>query len=205
MWARMRRVPLTAVIRPEKQDPTVKTRLREPEHAAAVLAWAVAGCLAYQREGFGRCTAVERSTAAYRAEMDLLGTFFGECCAFEVGTSVARADLRRAYEEWAKENGIRNPASARDFTEKLRDRGAEDGKSNGVRVWKHVRLLGFDEDPAQGHQGHIGTPDPYKSPSRETVQESVRGVVSLGDPGVPPRPRQISLDPETGELVEVEL
>lgn len=204
MWARMRRIPLTAVIPPEKQDPTIKARLREPEHASAVLAWAVAGCLDYQREGFGRCAAVERSTADYREENDLIGAFFGECCAFDADASVARATLRQAYETWARENGIRHPASARDFAAKLRTLGAIEGKSNGARVWKRVRILDADEEP-QGHQGHIGTPITEKPSSRETAKKDSQGTTPRSDPGAPVRPRQVSLDPDTGELVEVEL
>src|SRR5690606_19101373 len=45
LWARMRRIPLTAIIPPERQDPTIKAKLAEPEHAAAILAWCVTGCL----------------------------------------------------------------------------------------------------------------------------------------------------------------
>jgi hypothetical protein len=32
---------------------------REPEHAKAILAWAVSGCLAWQRDGLGSCVAVD--------------------------------------------------------------------------------------------------------------------------------------------------
>ncbi|HMJ14822.1 MAG TPA: phage/plasmid primase, P4 family, partial [Polyangiaceae bacterium] len=65
LWARMRRIPLTTAIPVEKQDRTIKAKLREPEHAAAILAWAVEGCLAWQRNGLGTAKAVEASTAAY--------------------------------------------------------------------------------------------------------------------------------------------
>jgi len=43
LWARLRRVPLKSQIPAERQDPKIKFWLREPEHAAAVLAWAVEG------------------------------------------------------------------------------------------------------------------------------------------------------------------
>jgi putative DNA primase/helicase len=48
LWARMRRVPLVAQIPHEQQDREMKARLQSPEHAAAILAWAVQGCLDWQ-------------------------------------------------------------------------------------------------------------------------------------------------------------
>jgi putative DNA primase/helicase len=48
LWARMRRVPLVAQIPREQQDREMKARLQSPEHAAAILAWAVQGCLDWQ-------------------------------------------------------------------------------------------------------------------------------------------------------------
>lgn len=196
MWARMRRLPLTAVIPPEKQDPTVKIRLREPEHASAVLAWAVAGCLDYQREGFGKCAAVERSTADYRAEMDQLGMFLAESCAFEAGARVTRKALRDAYEAWCRENGIRVPLGSKDFAARLRDRDCTDKKVTGQRIWLGVRLL----DPDEENQGQQGQTFSKAVPAKETSQD----LVPLAAPSAP-RPRQVSLDPDTGELVEAAL
>jgi len=72
MWACIRRIPLTAQIPAEQQDRELKFKLQRPEHAAAILAWAVAGCLAWQRDGLGACAAVEKSTAAYRNEMEVV-------------------------------------------------------------------------------------------------------------------------------------
>lgn len=174
MWARMRRIPLSAVIPPEKQDPTIKARLREPEHASAVLAWAVAGCLAYQSEHLGSCAAVDQSTSAYRAECDPLAGFFRDVLVFDDWDEVrvSRRDLREAYERWCTESGTK-PVGDRVLSARLRERGAADGRSNGVRVWKCVRLLGPDEEP-QGHQGHQGSPNPQPS-TRENESRKLSG------------------------------
>jgi putative DNA primase/helicase len=103
LWVRMRRIPFTAVVPTERQDRALKDRLAEPEHARAILAWAVAGCLAYQREGLGEPAAVRESTAAYRAEQDRFAEFIGDCLVFEPGASISRKQIRVAYEDWAKE------------------------------------------------------------------------------------------------------
>ncbi|HVW29963.1 MAG TPA: phage/plasmid primase, P4 family [Polyangiaceae bacterium] len=159
MWARVQRIPFVQPI--PKKDPKVKATLSDPAAAGpAILAWAVRGCLEWQRAGLGTATAVEKSTAAYHAEMDRVARFFDECCVFENDDDirVKRDELRKAYEAWCEENGVR-PVSPKEFAERLReDEKAEDGKSNGVRIWKKVRLLGPNEDPKprpvqEGHQG----------------------------------------------------
>lgn len=155
LWARMRRIPLDAVIPPERQDPTIKTRLREPEHAAAVLAWAVAGCLEYQQSGLGSCPAVEASTAAYRADLDHFSEFLADTCVFEAGERMTRKALREAYESWAKETGRRTLLGARDIASKLRERGCKEVTVRGVRTWLGLRpRQGTDPDErVQGAEG----------------------------------------------------
>ncbi|HEX2875155.1 MAG TPA: phage/plasmid primase, P4 family [Polyangiaceae bacterium] len=140
LWARMRRIPLTAVIAPERQDPSIKAKLREPEHAEAVLAWAVAGCLAYQRDGLGSCPAVEQSTSEYRAELDHFSEFLGDCCIFEQGASLTRKELRVKYEDWAQEVGRRSLLSAKDIAAKLRARGCAEKHVRGAPTWVGIRI-----------------------------------------------------------------
>lgn len=140
LWARMRRIPFTAQIPPERQDPSIKTKLREPEHAAAVLAWAVAGCLEYRRSGFGSCKAVEASTAEYRADLDHFAEFLSDACVFEDGARVTRKALRETYRGWCDETGRRSLLADKEIAEKLRGRGCESHKIGGSRLWLGVRL-----------------------------------------------------------------
>ena len=178
----------------------------EPEPATAILAWAVVGCLDYQRDGFGTCKAVERSTADYRAEMDLLGAFFEEALKFEPGSSVSRKTLREVYERWCREAGVKVLVGAKDFGERLRARGASDSKREGTRFWCGVRLLDADEesetDGARGSSGQAFSESPSKP---FLVKETSRETPAPAAPLPRPRARQISLDPDSGELVEVEL
>lgn len=139
LWARMRRVPLIAQIPPERQDPTVKTRLREPEHASAVLAWMVAGCLDYQKNGLGSCSAVQASTAEYRKELDHFSDFLSDCCEFESYSRISRRDLRVAYEEWARETGRKSLLSAREIAVRLRARECREVTVQGLRCWTGLR------------------------------------------------------------------
>ena len=139
LWVRMRRIPLTAVIAPERQDPTIKYKLREREHASAILAWAVAGCLAYQQRGLGSCSAVEQSTNDYRTELDHFSEFLADTCTFEEGARITRKALREVYQQWGDEVGRRSLLSARDMAGKLRVRGCQEVSVRGTKSWAGLR------------------------------------------------------------------
>lgn len=124
----------------------LKMRLKDPtESGPAVLAWAVEGCMRWQKTGLGVPEAVERATEQYRAEMDPLQEFLDERCVISQGAWVAAATLRAAYEAWAKTNGERYVLDSRSLAERLRSRGCvqEVRKVAGVsaRVWVGVGLL----------------------------------------------------------------
>lgn len=140
-WARMRRVPITRVIPLELQDRSIKQQLAEPEHAEAILFWAVAGCGMYldKKVGLGSCQAVSDSTAEYRAELDHFSEFLSDCCVFEEGSSITRAALRKLYETWAEEVNRRSLLTATQIAQKLRARGCTEKKSVGARQWEGIR------------------------------------------------------------------
>jgi putative DNA primase/helicase len=183
-WSRVRRIPFTNPLPKERQDAKMRENLRGGVVQSAVLAWAVKGCLEWQRIGIGTCDAVEKSSAEYRSEMDRVADFFAECCAFEPWDEarVSRKTLRDSYVAWCAENG-KKPMDAKEFASRLRERGAIDGKSDGVRIWKRVRLLGPNEEPS----GTPGTPRDTSSNNflMRHTQEKVLGETSLRDPGAP--------------------
>ncbi|MEI9950639.1 MAG: phage/plasmid primase, P4 family [Pseudomonadota bacterium] len=129
MWSRMRCVPFTNPVPDREKDPHLREKLTSSEHAPAVLAWLVAGCLVWQREGIGKCEAVTTATKAYRADMNRAGAFFEECCELGEGDgfeAAARA-MRAAYDEWCRANGVRNPLAANALGHRLRALGATGG------------------------------------------------------------------------------
>jgi len=106
MWRRIVQVPFAEAIPEEERDPRIKLQLKnDPQAQSAVLAWALEGCRAWQEQGLAIPERVRIYTDEYRAENDPLADFFEERCVFEPRAVVRRSELRRAYEEWAKENG----------------------------------------------------------------------------------------------------
>lgn len=156
-WSRVRRIPFTNPLPKDQQDPAMREKLREPEVLSAVLAWAVRGCREWRDGGLGTCEAVEKSSAAYRAEMDRVAGFFVDRCAFDLDECVRATVLRDAYESWCREQGIKHPLSGKDFGARLRERGCEPTKSNGARFWRGIRLQSDDEDGQDSRvtEGHL--------------------------------------------------
>lgn len=161
MWRRIVRVPFEHP--PKVRDPRVKGALCDVEvSGVAVLAWAVAGCLEWQRSGLAVPASIEASTEEYRQSQDPLAEFLRDEVVFEDGASVTRDEMRRRYEQWGRTSGTRNLLSPKNFAERLRNReGIADGKAHGDRVWRGVRLtVGPDNVIALVNRGarggHVG-------------------------------------------------
>jgi phage/plasmid-associated DNA primase len=140
IWRRIRLIPFTETIPPAEQDKKLPEKLRAER--AGILAWAVGGCLEWQREGLGAPDEVRRATGEYRAEMDVLGAFLKECCKQGADQDEAARDLYRAYKLWCEDGGER-PETQRRFGTQLRDRGFERyrGGADGGHRWRRVSLL----------------------------------------------------------------
>ncbi len=143
LWERIREIPFEVAIPEGERDPTVRSRLREPEHGAAILAWAVVGCLLWQFGGLAQPDAVREAGRAYRVAMDPLARFIEECCILGTHLWTATATLREEYVDWCREQG-ETPVSAPEFTGKLHELGCEPKKDNrrGGRGWKGIGISG---------------------------------------------------------------
>lgn len=142
IWRRMRMIPFTVTIPKEEQDGTLPERLRE--ELPGILAWAVKGCLEWQREGLGMPAEVQAATSAYRAEMDTITAFLDECCVLGDPLYRTRAsELYRAYAEWCKRNG-ENAMSGTRFGNTMRERGFNKARSHGG-YWSYLGIGLLDD------------------------------------------------------------
>jgi len=131
IWRRIIRIPFEHEIPEGDQDPRVKATLRDPQIAGpAILAWAVKGCLAWQKHGLAVPETIKRATAEYRESQDPLRDFYDEWCEFGQASYVPVKELRTRYDEFAKESGIKYPLSPKDFNARLRAKGCRQGKKN---------------------------------------------------------------------------
>jgi putative DNA primase/helicase len=143
LWERIREIPFDMTIPEHRRDPQVRSQLREPEHGAAILRWAVDGCFLWQEDGLRQPDAVREAGRAYRAAMDPIARFIEECCITGPQFWTASATLREEYEQWCREQG-ETPESGDALTRKLRAVGCEPKKDNrrGGRGWKGIDIHG---------------------------------------------------------------
>ena len=143
LWERIREIPFTVSIPEGERDPSVRSQLRDPKHGAAILAWAVLGCLLWQVEGLKQPHEVRAAGRSYRARMDPLARFIEECCIVGPSAWTASSALRKEYEDWCCEQG-ETPITSDALTLKLRELGCTPQKNSrrGGRGWAGVAIRG---------------------------------------------------------------
>ena len=109
-----------------------------------ILAWAVRGCLKWQKKGLGEPDEVAEATSQYRLEQDFLAPFLADRCLREEQGSVVASLIYQAYGSWCAENG-EEPATQKVFGSELRSRGFTSGKKRGKRCWNGIRLRVEDD------------------------------------------------------------
>ncbi len=125
-WRRILRLPFTHLVPKEKRDPAVKATLRNPDVAgAAILAWAVRGCLEWQRDGLNVPALVEQATEQFRHEMNPINDWVDEYCDLSPQAWTPTAQLWKAYQTYAHEEGGARGISKQEFTEYLKALGCE--------------------------------------------------------------------------------
>lgn len=191
MWRRILRIPFERVIAAEQRDPAVKAALRDPQQAGpAILAWAVRGCLEWQRIGLAIPQRVLTATEEYRQEMNPLQDFAAECCLMTPTAITPSAKLREAYEVWAKEAGYAI-INGKLFAERLRAMGCKPElvKQGGTtkRCWVGIGLRSFDDEPVTAVTAVTAVS--VKSPTRENqlyfIENDVTAVTGVTGTAAP--------------------
>lgn len=191
IWRRILRIGFDHTVPPEQRDKTLKPYLRNPAGGApAVLAWAVDGCLRWQREGLAVPEAVKKSTAAYRDESDPLATFFEDCLWFHPQSWTSWSDIWSIYSEHAAEMGVAEKwrISPKRLQERLRMRDCVSQRRNHVRGWAGLEIKTDWNDAGGDGWGRCDSiPKTFSSDSlyRKTFGNGVPTVPTVPDDGEP--------------------
>ena len=78
---RLHLIPFTITIPQEERDPSLAEKLRA--EFPGILAWAIQGCLEWQREGLKPPAVVRDATAEYLDAEDAVARWIEECCVIE--------------------------------------------------------------------------------------------------------------------------
>ena len=142
IWRRIRLIPFEVNIPADKVDKQLKYKFRE--EMPQILRWAVEGCMMYHREGIEPPECVQKSTAEYKAEMDLIATFMEACVVIDYTstTTIPANELYSIYAEWAKANNEYVMTSRKFFTEFGKRTPDKKRISSGI-VYQKLRLTDF--------------------------------------------------------------
>lgn len=142
IWRRIKVMEFTNTFTEQERDKNYPAKIMASE-MPGILAWAVQGCLLWQREGITDPDKIREATQAYREEMDSFSQFFNECCIVRDGARVTNKMLRSKYDEWCQENG-EWCLKQRPFSQKLLERKFEKRHSaaNGALEWHGFTLRG---------------------------------------------------------------
>jgi len=150
IWRRIRLIPFAVTIAAGERDETLPEKLLA--ELPGILNWALAGCRDWLQHGLGMPEEVQQATGSYRAEMDLLGNWIGDCCVEGVNHQATAAELYASYKKWCEDNGIRGVMAQYALGSRLSERGFEMKRGHGgKRYWRGIGLLSPDgtEPPEQ--------------------------------------------------------
>lgn len=172
IWRRIKVVPFTVKISAAEDIKEYHLVLLE-RGGPAILAWAVRGCLDWQKRGLVEPRGITDATSTYRHEEDILADFYAACCYLSKDAEcvVSHKEIFGRYQDWCHENST-DPVTSRTFAKKLQERGRiQKYLGLGQLKWRYIRLLKVDEEP-QGVD-EVDKVDEYSGTflSRENIAE----------------------------------
>lgn len=148
IWRRVLLVPFAVTIPAHERDPALPARLRD--ELPGVLAWAVRGCLDWQRHGLEPPAAVRAATAEYRDDSDPLAAFLEERCLLGANWHVRSTDLFAAWQQWSSSRG-EQAGTAATFGTRLKEKGFQRRRgAKGAGIYDGLELANTDDDGVTG-------------------------------------------------------
>lgn len=142
IWRRIKLIPFEVSIPKDKVDKNLKYKLRE--EFPQILAWAVQGCIKWQREGIEEPDCIKDAVKEYKQEMDLLANFVEQCIVIDYNCEekVMGNDLFRLYSKWARDNN-EYEMSANKFGREIAKKLPEKGRSSSGAFYRHINLTEY--------------------------------------------------------------
>lgn len=128
MKRRLHLVPFTITVPPERRDGNLTEKLLSERDG--ILAWAIEGCLDWQRGGLRPPASVTSATEEYFDGEDALGQWMEERCEHHPTARTGVSDLFADWREWAERAG-EYVGSVKRFSEQLTTRQFEKCRLHG--------------------------------------------------------------------------
>ena len=137
MRRRLHMIPFTVTIPAHKRDKRLPDRLLAERDG--ILAWALQGCLEWQRTGLKPPASVLAATEEYFEAEDALGRWLEERCDQAPHLQDTSQRLYADWKSWADANG-EFPGSNKRFSETLANRGFARANTNKARGFRGLAL-----------------------------------------------------------------
>lgn len=112
IWRRIRLIPFTQCIPPDKQDMLLPQKLEA--ELSGILNWALDGLQKWlslskggKKHGLPACAAVDKAVDAYKQDQDRIAAFLADCTEPAEGQTVQASVLFRTYLNWCSDNNER--------------------------------------------------------------------------------------------------
>ncbi|MDB0567392.1 phage/plasmid primase, P4 family [Ralstonia solanacearum] len=128
MKRRLHLIPFTVTVPPERRDGRLTEKLLKERDG--ILAWAIEGCLAWQRQRLDPPDCVRSATEEYFDEEDAIGDFLDEEAQCHQQARVAVADVFLRWQEWAGRRG-EYVGTSRWLAQQLTNRGFDRTRLHG--------------------------------------------------------------------------
>lgn len=203
IWRRLMLVPFTVQIPESEVDPTLPQRIRD--EFPGILAWAVQGCLEWQKHGLKPPACVTEAVKEYRTEMDVMGEFLADCCVMTPRAETPATPLFKAYQNWCEKTGER-AISQRRFGSALSERGLrrEKGGPENIYHWYGIRLkAGIPDQPDHSDLVSSSTDLRARSQGYTEIRSGRSGTSeNRTAPGLADTPRDMEPDKGSGKWEE---
>jgi putative DNA primase/helicase len=135
---RLHLIPFSVTIPENERDPQLADKLQNER--SGILAWAIQGCLEWQRMGLSPPKAVVDATSQYLTAEDAIGSWIEACCERRNDTWTASTELYVSWKNWADQFG-EQAGSHRHFSEKLEARGFTKERRSYGRGFRGLRVV----------------------------------------------------------------
>jgi len=136
-WRRVHLIPFERQFLDHERDPHLKEKLIE--EITGILSWAVAGCLAWQKEGLPIPTKIRAATDNYRNSSDIVVQFLKDCTIQGEDMQVEAGRIYDAFKKWCETNG-ESWMTGTMFGRRMREIGYERGKTSETRRYQYLKI-----------------------------------------------------------------
>ncbi len=144
IWRRVKFIPFDIQISDAEKDTELPGKLKA--EAAGIFAWAIRGCLEWQKNGLRPPEKVVAATSEYRVSMDVVGRFIAECCVTGNAYKVTKAELYTRYKSWC-DTANEYAVSKRKLGESLIERSCQSRRGTaGAEYWTGIGLIDEKRD-----------------------------------------------------------